>query len=203
MAHPRHHGRNFRNNRTFKYRKNERIRLREVRVIGPDEQQLGVMATRDALDLAKKLGLDLVEVAPQAKPSVCRILDFGKFMYEQSKKSKDSKSTASKIKEVKFRVRIEQHDYITKLRHAEEFLNKGFKVKLTLTLRGRENQFKDIAMETMKRAMGDLTHIGSADFEPRIMGNRITAMMSPLPENKRKLKYNVEVEEEAETEERE
>lgn len=196
MAHPRHHGRNFRNNRAPKYRKNERIRLREVRVIGPDAQQLGVMPTKEALDLAKKLGLDLVEVAPHAKPSVCRILDFGKFMYEQSKKSKDNKTTTSKIKEVKFRVRIEQHDYITKLRHAEEFLDKGNKVKLTLTLRGRENQFKDLAMETMKRAMGDLTHVGSADFEPRIMGNRITAMLSPLPENKRTLKFNVEVEEE-------
>lgn len=152
------------------------------------------MPTKEALALAKKLGLDLVEVAPQARPSVCRILDFGKFMYEQSKKSKDNKSTASKIKEVKFRVRIEKHDYITKLRHAEEFLDKGFKVKLTLTLRGRENQFKDIAMETMKRAMNDLTHIGVSDFEPRIMGNRINAMLSPLPEKKRKLKYTVETE---------
>ncbi len=148
------------------------------------------MPTKEALNLARKLGLDLVEVAPQARPAVCRILDFGKFMYEQSKKSKDNKGTANKIKEVKFRVRIEQHDYVTKLRHAEEFLDKGFKVKLTLTLRGRENQFKDLAMETMKRAMNDLTHIGASDFEPRIMGNRITAMMSPLPENKRKLKFN-------------
>lgn len=174
-------------------RKNERIRVPEIRVIGPDGKMVGIMKTREALDLAKQAGLDLLEVSPTARPPVCRILDYGKYQYEQSKREKDSKKSqaASKLKEVKFRVRIEEHDYLTKLRRAEEFLSHGSKLKVTLMFRGREMQHQDLGFEVVKRAVEDLSHIGQADNPPRLVGRNITMTMSPLPENKRKpLKYS-------------
>lgn len=174
-------------------RKNERIRVPEIRVIGPDGKQVGVMKTRDALDLAKQAGLDLLEVSPNARPPVCRILDYGKFQYEQSKREKDSKkaSSATRMKEVKFRVRIEEHDFLTKLRRAEEFLDHGSKLKITLMFRGREMQHTDLGFEVVKRAIVDLNHIGQADNEPKLVGRNITLTMSPLPANKKKpLKYS-------------
>jgi translation initiation factor IF-3 len=182
----------------YNIRRNQRIRASEVRVIGPDGGQLGLMSSGDAYQLAQRAGLDLVEVAATARPPVCRIMDFGKYVYEQQKKSKESKSTGSKVKEVKFRVRIEQHDFITKLRHAEEFLDKGNKVKLTLFFRGREMAHQDLGYVTIRRAIKDLDHIDAPDNEPRLMGRNIIVMMSPLPVNKRKLIYNVhdEVDEE-------
>jgi translation initiation factor IF-3 len=160
-------------------------------VIGPDGGQLGLMSSGDAYQLAQKAGFDLVEVAAQARPPVCRIMDFGKYVYEQQKKSKESKSTGSKVKEVKFRVRIEKHDFLTKLRRAEDFLDKGNKVKLTLFFRGREMAHQDLGYDTIRRAIADLDHIGTPDNEPRLVGRNIIVMMSPLPVNKRKLKYNV------------
>jgi len=171
-------------------RKNDRIRAREMRVIDPDGKQLGVMERDQALSIAKQYGLDLVEIAATAKPPVCRILDFGKYMYEISKKSKEKSSTSSKIKEVKFRVRTEKHDYETKLRRGEEFLYKGNKLKLTLMFRGRENEHKELGVEVLKRAIVDLAHVGSADALPRISGRMVNLTMSPLPQAKRKLKYN-------------
>ncbi|MGE9296531.1 MAG: translation initiation factor IF-3, partial [Puniceicoccales bacterium] len=140
----------------------------EIRVIGPDGKQVGVMKTREALDLAKQAGFDLVEVSPNARPPVCRILDYGKYMYEQSKREKDSKKsqTASRLKEVKFRVRIEEHDYITKLRRAEQFLSKGSKLKVTLMFRGREMQHPELGFDVVKRAIKDLEHIALADSPP-------------------------------------
>lgn len=171
-------------------RKNERIRAREVRLIGPDGKQIGILATPDALKLARQHGLDLVEISPSAKPPVCRILDFGKYMYEESKKKKESHQSTTKVKEVKFRVRIEQHDYMTKLRHAEEFLFKGNKVKITLQFRGREMEHTGLGMDVVKRALSDLGHVGNADSDPRFAGRRIDVIMSPLPTAKRKLKFN-------------
>jgi translation initiation factor IF-3 len=173
-------------------RRNERIRAREVRVIGPNGDQIGIMATEKATQLAREAGYDLVEIAANATPPVCRILDFGKYMYEQSKKTKDNKSTTSKIKEVKFRVKIGEHDYITKLRHAEEFLGKGNKVKLTLTFRGREMEHKELGFDTVNRAIQDLNLIGTADAPPRLAGRNINAMLSPLPVNKRKYRFHDE-----------
>ena len=175
----------------YNIRRNQRIRASEVRVIGPDGGQLGLMSSGDAYQLAQRAGLDLVEVAAQARPPVCRIMDFGKYVYEQQKKTKESKSTGSKVKEVKFRVRIEKHDFLTKLRRAEEFLDKGNKVKLTLFFRGREMAHQDLGYDTIRRAIAELDHIGTPDNEPRLVGRNIIVMMSPLPVNKRKLKYNV------------
>ncbi len=174
--------------RTF--RKNERIRAPEVRVIGHDGKQVGILNTRDALRLAQQQGLDLIEVSPGTRPPVCRITDYGKFMYDQGKKQKDHKPHTSKLKEVKFRPRIEQHDYDTKLRHAEEFLYEGNKVKLTLSFRGREMEHKDLGFDMIKRVLADLVHVGLPDQSPRLMGRNIALTISPLPPNKRKLKHN-------------
>lgn len=142
--------------------------------------------------MARRLGLDLVEISASARPPVCRILDFGKYRYQQSKKGKDGKSqrTKNKVKEVKFRVRIEDHDYFTKIKHAEEFLGKGNKVKLSLMFRGREIEHKDLGFETIARAVADLEHIGHQDTDARLAGRFINTMVSPLPEKQRIFKYN-------------
>ncbi|MBD5780519.1 translation initiation factor IF-3 [Pelagicoccus sp. NFK12] len=170
-------------------RRNHRIRVPKIRVVGPDGKQYGVMDTKEALEVAQGAGLDLVEVAAQARPPVCRIMDFGKYVYEQQKKSKDNKSTSSKVKEVKFRPRVEQHDYETKLRRAELFLSKGNKLKLTLSFRGREMSHTEIGFETIRRAIADLETMGHADNQPRLTGRNINVMVSPLPANKRKPKF--------------
>ena len=130
---------------------NQRIRAKEVRVVlASTGEQMGVMRLQDALRKAMELGLDLVEVAANAQPPVCRIVDFGKFKYELSKHDKEKKSNAaSKMKEIKFRVNIGAHDYETKLRHAEEFLDKGNKVRMLLQFRGREMAHQEIGMGLM------------------------------------------------------
>lgn len=171
-------------------RKNERIRVPRVRLIGADGKQIGVVPTDEALKLAKSAGLDLVEVSAGTKPPVCRILDFGKYMYEESKKQKGHKTTAPKLKEVKFRIGIEEHDYITKVRRAEEFLSKNSKVKVTLMFRGRELLYKDRGFEVVKRVIKDLEEMASPDAPPRLVGRNITFTLTPLPANKRKIKFN-------------
>ncbi|MEM0965578.1 MAG: translation initiation factor IF-3 [Verrucomicrobiota bacterium] len=173
-------------------RRNDRIRVPEIRVIGPEGKMIGVMPTKDALDLAKSVGLDLVEVAPNSRPPVCRILDFGKYMYEQSKKQKESKSTSQKLKEVKFRVKIDTHDYLTKIRRAEDFLDKGNKLKLTLMFRGREMEHTDLGFETIKRAIDDLDTMAAADNDPRLAGRNISVTLSPLPSSRRKRRFSSE-----------
>jgi translation initiation factor IF-3 len=170
-------------------RVNDRIRVPEVRLIGPDGSQIGIVSSRDALAKAKQLGLDLVEISPSARPPVCRILDYGKYKYEQSKKQKDNKTTTTKLKELKFRLNIDQHDYETKLRRAEAFLGKGNKVKISLMFRGREMEHKDIGFEVIKRAIADLEGMGSVDSEPKLVGRNITLTLSPLAANKRKYKF--------------
>lgn len=171
-------------------RRNDRIRATEVRVIGPEGTNLGVMPPRKALELAKKVGLDLIEVSPSARPPVCRILDFGKYLYEESKKQKDNKQASTKLKEVKFRVSIDSHDFETKLRRAEGFLNHGNKVKLTLQFRGRENEHRELGYERVKLASKELEGVASADSDPRLVGRQVTQILSPLPESKRVLKFN-------------
>jgi len=165
-----------------------------VRVIdGTNNQQLGVMAIGDAVRRARSMGLDLVEVSPSAVPPVCRIVDYGKFRYDISKQEKDKKhSSAGKIKEVKFRVNIDQHDYETKLRHAEEFLDKGFKVKVHLQFRGREMAHQDLGMKLMVRVKNDLVDMGHVDMEPKLVGKAISMTISPLPAAKRKRKFTAE-----------
>lgn len=190
-------GRYNKNRTGTKYlRRNERIRAREVRVIGPDGKNYGTMSPKDAVQIAKEAGLDLIEVSPTAKPPVCRILDWGKFLYEESKKKKDNKQTVTKLKEVKFRVSIDPHDFETKLRRAEGFLYMGNKVKLTLTFRGRENEHRDLGFDRVNNAIEELNHIASPDAEARLVGRNVTVILSPFPSNKRRLKFNTEVIEE-------
>src|SRR3954467_472557 len=144
-------------------RRNHRIKVPQVRVISPEGKQLGVIDTAKAVNLALEVGLDLVEVAPNATPPVCRIMDFGKYVYEEQKKHTHAKSTASKIKEIEFSARIAENDFFTKLRHAEEFLAHGNKVKLRLKFRGREMAHTDIGFQLRKRAAADLAGRGHPD----------------------------------------
>ncbi len=171
-------------------RRNHRIKAEQIRVISPEGKQLGIMPTGKALQLAQQFNLDLVEVAPTVSPPVCRIMDFGKYMYEESKKHSHSKTTASRIKEIEFSVRIEQNDFLTKLRHAEEFLEHGNKVKLRLKFRGREMAHTEMGFEVINRALTELSTMGHQDGPPKLSGRNIFVMLTPLPVNKRKLKFH-------------
>lgn len=171
-------------------RRNERIRAPEVRVIGPEGTNLGVMQPKKALQLAQKVGLDLIEISPGARPPVCRILDFGKYLYEESKKQKESKPTTTKLKEIKLRIRIDAHDFETKLRRAEGFLFNGNKVKLSLQFRGRENDHPELGIARINEASHELSGVSSPDGEARKVGRQVILILSPLPANKRVLKYN-------------
>lgn len=180
-----------RNNDPFaNIRRNSRIRVPSVRVISPEGKQLGILATEVAIKLAVSVGLDLVEVAPNATPPVCRIMDFGKYVYEEQKKSSHSKATASKIKEIEFTARIADGDFHTKLRHAEEFLAHGNKVKLRLKFRGRELAHTEIGFAVMQKALEELSGMGHPDNEAKLMGKQINVMLTPHPANKRKPRFH-------------
>jgi translation initiation factor IF-3 len=183
-------------------RKNDKIRAREVRVIGPDGEMLGVMPPEEALKIAKSHYLDLVEVASNAVPPVCRILEFGKYKYELSKQKRNKEKTSKRVKEAKFRPRIEEHDYVTKLRRSEKFLHQGNKLKITLMFRGREMEHIDLGMNLVKQAINDLSGVGKADDTPKLNGRFIIVSLSPIPQHQRVLKYNslddIDVEEEEE-----
>jgi len=156
-------------------------------IVASSGQQLGVMKIQDALRAAQQHGLDLVEVAATANPPVCRIVDFGKFKYDLAKHDKDRKqNAASKLKEIKFRVNIAEHDYITKLRHGEEFLDKGNKVRILLQFRGREMAHKEIGMDLMQKIRKDLELMGHPEAEPKLMGKNCFMTLVPLPPGKRK-----------------
>jgi translation initiation factor IF-3 len=170
-------------------RRNHRIKVPQVRVISPEGKQLGILDTPKAINLALEVGLDLVEVAPNAQPPVCRIMDFGKYVYEEQKKHSHAKTTASKIKEIEFSARIEVNDFNTKLRHAEEFLAHGNKVKLRLKFRGREMAHTEIGFDVIKRAVAELVNMGHPDADPKLIGRNIHVMLTPLPPNKRKAKF--------------
>ena len=172
-------------------RRNHRIKVPQVRVISPEGKQLGIMETPKAINLALDNGLDLVEFAPNATPPVCKIVDFGKWVYEEQKKHSHAKTTASKIKEIEFTARIAAHDFETKLRHAEAFLNHGNKVKLRLKFRGREMAHTEIGFDIMKRGVAELAGMGHPDADPKLIGRNIHVMLTPLPVNKRKPKFKV------------
>lgn len=175
-------------------RRNDRIKAPEVRVIGPDGQQIGLMQTRDALQRARDYGLDLVEVAATARPPVCRIVDYGKFQYEESKRQKKQKAATTKMKEVKMRPRCDVHDLMIKVRRAENFLFHGHKIKLTLSFRFRELEHPEVGYELMKRALGELAHIGTPDHPARLMGRSMSTTLTPVTQNKRKLIHSASAE---------
>ncbi len=185
-----------RNNDPFAHiKRNEKIRVPEIRVISPEGKQLGILPTEKALSLARQFNLDLVEMSANANPPVCRIMDFGKYIYEEQKKTSHVKSTASKLKEIEFTPRIAENDFITKIRHAEEFLDHGNKVKFRLKFRGREMAHTDIGFNMMKRALTEIGGMGNPDSEPRLMGKQINVMITPFPANKRKRKYTLHADE--------
>jgi len=158
-------------------------------IIGSTGQQLGILKTEEAVRRAKSYGLDLIEIAPTANPPVCRIADFGKFKYELTKKEKENRHSASKVKEIKFRVKIGAHDYETKLRHAEEFVEKGNKLKIVLQFRGRENAHKDLGMAMMQKIIKDLETMAHVDMPPKLVGRAVGMTLSPLPAAKRKRRF--------------
>jgi translation initiation factor IF-3 len=149
------------------------------------------MRLNDALRKAQNLGLDLVEVAATANPPVCKIIDFGKFRYDISKHSKDKKPASSKLKEIKFRVNIDEHDYVTKVRHAEEFLDRGNKVRVQLQFRGREMAHQELGTQLVGKVRDDLSSMSQVETEPKIAGRNITMTLAPLPANRRRRKFTV------------
>jgi translation initiation factor IF-3 len=152
-----------------------------VRLIDFDGTQLGIVEIQKARDVADEKGLDLVEVSPNANPPVCKILDFGKYRFEQSKKIKESKKKQKviMIKEMRLRPKIEDHDYKTKLRQTIGFLEKGYKVKLSLRFRGREMAHTDIGRELVDRMISDISEFGVAENKPKFEGRVIVTMLAP------------------------
>ncbi len=167
-------------------RMNNMIRVPEIRCIDEDGEALGVIRTRDALVRAHEAGLDLVEINATSKPPVCRIMDHGKFKYDQDKKKKEQKKRQIivKLKEVKFHVNVGDHDYETKLRHAQEFLAEGHRVKLSLMFRGRENAHRELGFELMKRIVADLAEVAVVEQAPRLQGRNIFMLVVPKKNKK-------------------
>lgn len=159
---------------------NGRIRAHEVRVIDPDGEQLGIMAVDDALESAERFGLDLVEVAPQAKPPVCRIMDYGKFKYQQNKKASEARKKGARVelKEIKLRPKTDEHDIMTKLRHARRFLEDNNKVKISIMFRGREITHPEIARDMLDRAAKELADCSEVEQSPRMEGRNMTLLLS-------------------------
>jgi translation initiation factor IF-3 len=166
---------------------NGKIRAREVRVIGEDGHQLGVMTLAEAIRLAQSRGVDLVEIAPNATPPVCRVVDFGKFRYEQAKREKEARKHqhANKMKEIQLTPGIDPHDYGVKLAHAIDFLCEDMKVKVSLRFRGREMAHTEFGFQVVRKLIEDLVPFGHPDANPKLVGRGIHLILSPLPRNKR------------------
>lgn len=165
-------------------RVNEEIRVREVRLVGDDGEQLGIMPARDALRIAQEKGLDLVEVAPNGKPPVCRVMDYGKYRFEQSKRDREArkKQKVINIKEVKFRLAIEEHDFQVKARNAIRFLEAGDKVKVTVMFRGREISHSELGRELCLKLAEQLKEIASVEKPPKVEGRNMTMILVPKME---------------------
>jgi len=166
---------------SIELRVNRRIRAREHRVIDPDGQQLGIMPPELALQKAIDFGLDLVEVSPESKPPVCRIMDYGKYKYAQKKKIAEARKhqTNTTIKEVKFRPKIDTHDYNFKVEAIRRFLKEGHKAKVTMMFRGREITHQDIARGIMDRIVKDIKEVGSVEQNPKLDGRNMIMVVGP------------------------
>jgi len=162
-------------------RVNERIRIKEVRVINPEGEQLGILPIQEALQTAQNLGLDLVEVAPEAKPPVCRIMDYGKYRYEQSKKTREAKKkqTIIQVKEIKLRPKTEGHDFRFKAKHAERFLKEGNKTKVTMMFRGREMVHLDRGRLQLDRFAEALKEVAVIEQPARLEGRNMVMVLGP------------------------
>lgn len=166
---------------------NREIRAPKVRVISAEGEQIGVLSLYDALRRAEESGLDLVEIAPNVVPPVCKIIDFGKFRYDQTKREKESKKAQHqvKVKEVKLKPNIDDHDRDTKQRHAQEFLSKGNKVKVTCTFRGREMAHTEIGEQLVERFCGELSDYADVETPIKRMGKMITVILAPSTKKKK------------------
>ena len=153
----------------------------QVRVIGEDGEQFGVMDTRDAIRSAREQGMDLVEVAPNAEPPVCKIIDFGKFQYEAKKKANEAKKkqVVITVKEVKFRPGTDEHDYSYRMKHAREWLEEGDKVKATIWFRGREMTHRELGARILEKLEHDLEDISDVEMRPRMEGNQMFTIFAP------------------------
>jgi translation initiation factor IF-3 len=163
---------------------NEEIRAREVRLIGTNGQQLGIVPLREALQVAHEQGLDLVEVAPAAKPPVCRIMDYGKYRYEQSKREREARKRQRviNIKEVKLRLGIEEHDFQVKAKNASRFLKDGDKVKVTVMFRGREISHAELGHRLCERLVRQLSDLALVEKEPSVEGRNLIMILAPRQE---------------------
>jgi translation initiation factor IF-3 len=164
-------------------RRNDQIRARDLRVIGAEGEQIGILPRAEALALAKEAGLDLVEVAATADPPVVRIMDFGRFKYEQQQKKKEAKKnqTVVQIKEIKVRPKTDDHDYETKLRHIRRFLQDGDRCKVTVFFRGREIVHKERGQTILERVIEDTRDVGKVEQEPGVEGRTLQMLLLPVP----------------------
>ena len=162
-------------------RRNELIHAREVRVIGAEGEQLGILQRNEAIAMAREIGCDLVEVSSNATPPVCRIMDYGKFKYEQQKKKQDAKKRQAvvQVKEIKVRPKTDEHDYETKLKHIRSFLEDGDRCKVTVFFRGREIVHKDRGIGILERIVKDLEDVGKVEQEPRAEGRTLQMLVVP------------------------
>ena len=161
---------------------NERIRSLQVQVISSDGKNLGTLATREAINIAKQEGLDLIEISPNANPPVCKIIDIGKYKYDLQKKANKAKKKQKivNLKEIKLRPVTEIHDYKFKIKNAQKFLEKGDKVKFTIKFRGREMQHTHLGNELMDRIINDTAKLGKIEVSPKLEGRQIIMIVQPL-----------------------
>jgi len=166
---------------------NREIRAPKVRLIGPDGEQVGIVSLQEALNRADDVGLDLVEIVPTASPPVCKIINYGKFRYDQTKREKENKKAQHqiKVKEVKVKPNIDVHDLETKLRHARDFIEKGNKVKITCTFRGREMVHTEIGEKIVRKMVEDLEEIAAAESPPKILGRTLGVVLVPSVKKKK------------------
>ncbi|OMG51987.1 translation initiation factor IF-3 [Tessaracoccus sp. ZS01] len=160
---------------------NDRIRVPEVRLVGPNGEQVGIVRVEDALRLAAENDLDLVEVAPQARPPVAKLMDYGKFKYEAAQKVRDARKNQQNVttKEMKLRLKIDQHDYETKKGHVVRFLKAGDKVKITIMFRGREQSRPELGMELLRRLAADVAEFGFIEASPKQDGRNMLMVLGP------------------------
>ena len=163
-------------------RSNNRITSPDVQVIGSDGQNLGILNLNDAINRAKDVGLDLIEIAPKAKPPVCKIMDMGKYKYDAQKKANKAKKKQKKIelKEIKLRPVTEIHDYNFKIKNAQKFLAKGDKVKFTIRFKGRELQHSSLGSDLMEKIKQDMQQIGRVELQPKFDGKQMIMVIQPL-----------------------
>ncbi|NLU46888.1 MAG: translation initiation factor IF-3 [Syntrophomonadaceae bacterium] len=166
------------------WRVNEEIRSREVRLVSEDGEQLGIVPISQALEIAEERGLDLVEVAPSAKPPVCRLMDYGKFKFEQSKREKEArkKQKVISVKEVKLRPNIDEHDFLVKARNARRFLSSGDKVKVTIMFRGREITHPELGEKLSLRMVEELSDVSAVEKPPKVEGRNMVTILVPKNE---------------------